>query len=328
MNSNGYLSSISRPEFKNEALFPKAPISHDKGIRKRVTWSHRRNNLLALRGRGTYKSFMRTIIFLVVLFGLFPTAQGAAPALILVTAFEPFGGSKDNGSQIIAARLKQSEREFLKRGFRLVTCVLPVEYDRGATAAQACYRALGEKPFVVVSLGEAACDVRLESRFHNLDHTPRFADNAGVIRENHVIDPRAPAEVPTALPLPSMFCAKSPVDPVDARPSQSPGNYVCNGTAFRLQRFFAKENIPYGFIHVPNSGCRDGRAEAAAPMVGRMILAGAEAIREPRELDRVTMVSRAEVESVLATLKNVPDRSCRKQFFTGLLSAYPAPIRP
>jgi pyrrolidone-carboxylate peptidase len=161
-------------------------------------------------------------------------------------------------------------------------CVLPVEYDRAAEMAKKCYGALERRPALVLSTGEGDCTVRAEIRAHNLDDTPGFPDNGGLIRENHVIEPGAPMHQPLTLPVPEMVCAaragSTPV--VRVRASISPGYFVCNATAFRLARYFAPLGVPFGFVHLPVVGScgvtpRQG-AEALHKMV-KQVLAPVEA---------------------------------------------------
>jgi pyrrolidone-carboxylate peptidase len=124
---------------------------------------------------------------------------------------------------------------------------------------------------LVLSTGEGDCTVRAEIRAHNLDDTPGFPDNGGLIRENHVIEPGAPAHQPLTLPVPEMVCAaRTGAKPV-VRGSISPGYFVCNATAFRLARFFEPKGIRFGFVHLPVAGDCGSSPREGAVALHRMV---------------------------------------------------------
>jgi pyrrolidone-carboxylate peptidase len=178
---------------------------------------------------------------------------------ILVTAFQPFGKWKVNLSNEVALELKKK--------MNIEVCELPVVYDKAADAAVSCFQRLKQKPKLILGLGEGSCALRLETSAANLDDTPGFADNAGTVRKSTAIIPGAPEKVSFSIPYNSMYCGLSDADRKKITPSTSAGNYVCNNTAYRLSRYFKDTGIPYGFIHVPHSGCpeelRDPKANAA-----------------------------------------------------------------
>jgi pyroglutamyl-peptidase len=188
---------------------------------------------------------------------------------VLVTAFEPFGGRKLNNSALVAAELAAN----FGKDWDYHVCVLPVEYDRAAESAKKCFAALGKKPALVLSTGEGDCTVRAEIRAHNLDDTPGFPDNGGLVRENHVIEPGAPAHQPLTLPVPEMVCAaRTAAKPlVQVRASISPGYFVCNATAFRLARFFEPQRIRFGFVHLPVAGDCGSSPRASAEALHKMV---------------------------------------------------------
>jgi pyroglutamyl-peptidase len=206
-------------------------------------------------------------MLLLVLFSTFAFARET----VLITAFEPFGGRKLNNSALVAAELAAN----FGKDWDYHVCVLPVEYDRAAENAKKCFAAMNKKPALVLSTGEGDCTVRAEIRAHNLDDTPGFPDNGGLIRENYVIEPSAPAHQPLTLPVPEMVCAARAEAKPLVRASISPGYFVCNATAFRLARFFSPQNIRFGFVHLPVAGdCGSSprqSAEALHKMVGQVL---------------------------------------------------------
>lgn len=201
-----------------------------------------------------------------LLLALFSTLAFARET-VLITAFEPFGGRKLNNSALVAAELAAN----FGKDWNYHVCVLPVEYDRAAEAAKSCFAALGKKPALVLSTGEGDCTVRAEIRAHNLDDTPGFPDNGGLIRENHVIEPGAPAHQALTLPVPEMVCAARTEAKPLVRPSISPGYFVCNATAFRMARFFAPKGIRFGFVHLPVAGDCGSSPRQGAEALHKMV---------------------------------------------------------
>lgn len=186
---------------------------------------------------------------------LFLALMAAGPAeakkLVLLTAFEPFGGRAQNGSELVARELDGRTID----GVEYKVCLLPVEYDRAASVAKACYEKMPTPPDLVLSTGEGDCSVRVETRAHNLDDTPFFSDNAGEQRENMVIELGAPEHEPLMLPAEAMVCASGSLSKPVVRTSVSPGYFVCNATAYRLARYFNPKKVPFGFVHLPTANC-------------------------------------------------------------------------
>lgn len=191
------------------------------------------------------------------------TALGADPTRVLVTAFEPFGGRDVNNSARIAEALKNAKAVY-GPDVEIELCILPVVYDEGAAKAKACYERMMPKPDAVISLGEAGCDLRLETAAHNDDDTPGFPDNAGNIREGKPILADGPKSIGFDLPVQQMFCALDAGAQDAADVSKTPGGFVCNNTAYHLANFFQGTGVRYGFIHVPAASCSDEAADPAA----------------------------------------------------------------
>lgn len=178
---------------------------------------------------------------------------------ILLTAFEPFGGSFENRS-IDTANVVKEELE--KKGFKVDICVLPVVYDLAAKTAKDCYASFGTKPSAVISLGEGGCDIRMETAAQNRDSASGFPDNLGNIRTNSVIENNGPSKIGFRTFVADMYCTLSPRLREMITVSESPGGYVCNNTAFHLGKYFSDLKIPYTFIHVPNSYCSQGNSKS------------------------------------------------------------------
>jgi pyroglutamyl-peptidase len=183
-------------------------------------------------------------------------ASGNEP-VVMITAFEPFGGRSTNGSEVLARHLAQ---RYQRQGVRYEICVLPVEFERAAEKARECYRRLPRKPAMVISTGESGrCEIQIETRARNrrneLDSQGR---SSGTVVP---IVPGGPRFERFTYPLAPMYCSglsRRNVR-VSRHFSSDTGKIQCNETSYRLNSFFREENVPYGFIHVPGDGARCGR---------------------------------------------------------------------
>lgn len=213
---------------------------------------------------------MRTLLFLLCL----TLAHDVhARRRVMLTAFEPFGGREQNGSQLVAERLASQHND---ADVEYVTCIVPVEYDKAAARAKECYEQMNPKPDVVISTGEGGCDIRVETKAMNYDDTPRLADNAGVERAGAAIDINTTPFEFLTLPVQDMVCA---VDDVKVGPpvntSTWAGYYVCNNTAYHMARHLKPQGVPFGFIHLPvPSTCEKTSFEDTATVLNQMIRAG------------------------------------------------------
>lgn len=239
-----------------------------------------------------------------LILALFATVAFARET-VLVTAFEPFGGRKLNNSALVAAELATN----FGQDWDYKVCVLPVEYDRAGVEAKKCFAGLSKKPALVLSTGEGDCTVRAEIRAHNLDDTPDFPDNGGLIRENHVIEPGAPFHQPLTLPVPEMVCAARVAGGPVVRASISPGYFVCNATAFRLARFFAPKKIPFGFVHLPVAGDCGSSPRQGAEALHKMV----QQVLASRKADPAFSACVASVRGEIEDLLEKDRSSARKR---------------
>lgn len=253
---------------------------------------------------------------------------GSARTHVLITGFEPFDGRPTNNSWEIAKAVAAARAE-LGSKVEVSTCLIPVVYDSAARIAEACFDAAAVKPDIVLSLGEAGCQLRMETAAHNLDDTPGYADNAGSIHEKSPIDPSAPEHIGFNLPAPEMYCDLSRDARKDTQVSETPGGFVCNNTAFHLARFFAGKPVQYGFIHVPASTCGEAAdvAKTAKPLarmlkrLDRFNARDSERVEAtlPHCTNDVRLPTTAGgVEDLLATLANLANDDCRREFLERL----------
>jgi len=240
---------------------------------------------------------------------------------ILLTTFDPFGGSAANNSQAIG-QLLQQHPEWMGSNVQVQVCNLPVVYDQGAAKAMDCINQY--KPDVVVSFGEADCSLRIETAATNVDNTPGFPDNAGLVREGSAIVPGGPTRSAFNFPVESLYCGlDSSSAPVQV--SESPGAFVCNNVAYHLSQSMEARQVPFTFIHVPNSECS---AKAKDPLHNAQTVAQMlkSAIVQIDKSDVQTLglmpATADEAAKLLQTYKSEHATKCELNFATELKKAY------
>jgi len=165
---------------------------------------------------------------------------------MLVTGFHPFpaDGWHDNVSE----RAVRAVRPWRLRGVKVMRVILPVEYDRAAAAVADVIARCA--PAAVISFGQGGGSIALEQTAYNLQDTGEVAggvpDNRGVIRAAAPIDPAAPAERASTLPLDAIARALEALGEHPVR-SDDPGRYICNNVFFVGRGASARA----GFIHLP-----------------------------------------------------------------------------
>jgi pyroglutamyl-peptidase len=204
-------------------------------------------------------------------------AAETAPLHLLLTSFDPFGGSTTNNTQPVVAYLKAHAAD-LGNNITVDTCNLPVIYNVAAQDALNCIDQY--KPDVVISFGEGMCTINIESAATNLDNSPWEADNAGNTPVNTPIIPGGPERSSFYFPVQAMYCAIGSSS-VTVEPSTDPGAFICNNTAYRLSLALGQKT-PFTFIHVPNSQCAgDADIQPIGATVAQMLNAAIANLRAP-----------------------------------------------
>jgi pyroglutamyl-peptidase len=167
---------------------------------------------------------------------------------LLLTGFEPFGGSSVNPSQQIVQAVQQQRFA----GLELRTAILPVD---GATAPAAVIAAVqAQRPAVVICLGQATGRAVLSIErvaVNLLDY--RIPDNAGKLIEDEPVVAGGPAAYFVTLPVRAMLVAVKAAD-VPVELSLSAGTFLCNQVLYALLHHIAVNTLAVraGFIHVPS----------------------------------------------------------------------------
>lgn len=180
-----------------------------------------------------------------------PATSRHARPLVLVTSFEPFGGSAVNPTIAIARALEAMPHASGGRAY----LTLPVVTGTGPGSA---WHALAPhlevlRPDAVVSLGESAkADrINLERVAVNLRDS-RIADNGGTMLQDQPVVDGGPNAHFATLPVRAMVAACESSG-VPAQLSLSAGSFLCNELMYRLLDHAAGGGPRFlaGFIHVP-----------------------------------------------------------------------------
>lgn len=156
---------------------------------------------------------------------------------ILITAFEPFGGSPVNTSALVLEKLPEQIG-----GWAVEKILLPVVFGKAAA------KAIKHPADAVFLLGEAGGrkSVTPEVRGRNLRNA-RIPDNEGNKPEEEKILTDGPEEYHTAFPVADVV-GKMKAEGFEISVSEDAGTYVCNETFYLTG---IGSGVPVQFIHVP-----------------------------------------------------------------------------
>ena len=197
---------------------------------------------------------------------------------VLVTGFEPFGGSTLNPSQIIVESLDEWASD--SKGFHLKTALLPVDTLQIAGVLDALWTT--HRPDIVLHFGESAKadHITLERVAINLldFDTP---DNAGQQLVDQPIDPAGEAARFVTLPVRALKDQLS-VAGIESSLSLSAGAYLCNQTLYlSLGHGQQRGGCAVGFVHVPSLPEQVQLGERTAPAMPReQLIQGAQRLIE------------------------------------------------
>ncbi len=246
---------------------------------------------------------MKTLSFLLLL--LATTSLWARP-VVLVTYYDPFNKAPLNNSEtvakLVAEKLKDSKDVAVK------LCPLNTIYDKAWDQQEACIKALPEEPKLVLGLGEAFCEFKVELVARNFDLTTNAPDNAGVARTGRPIIPGATYAFGFTYPLADMYCALHKRDRKLMNVSNNAGSFVCNNTAYQMTYNYPETT--YGFIHVPSYHCPDIKSTnyRVVDNLSDMILTGAK-VESPGRLP----VFKKELKYLRKQADGVDE--CRHEFY-------------
>ena len=168
-----------------------------------------------------------------------------AKRAVLVTGFEPFGGSSVNPSALAAKALDARELS----GVAIVGEVLPVVFGDALAALQ---RAVARvEPELVICVGEASGtkQIAVERVAINIEDA-RIPDNAGAKPIDRPVVTGGPVAYWSTLPIKAIVAALAARE-IPACVSHSAGTFVCNHVFYGLMHALAGRDARGGFVHVP-----------------------------------------------------------------------------
>ena len=169
--------------------------------------------------------------------------------LVLLTGFDPFGGSDVNPSWLAVQALHSCEIA----GHRVVCAQLPTRFSEASGELATLMRL--HRPVLVICVGQAGgrSALSLERIAINLCDAP-LPDNAGIQPREEPVVLDGPAAYFSTLPLKNMLMALQQ-EGLAAEISLSAGSFVCNHVFYVLMHMLATQRgfkrTLGGFIHVP-----------------------------------------------------------------------------
>lgn len=171
-----------------------------------------------------------------------------SPSSVLVTGFDPFGGSKVNPSWQAVHALNGR----VVAGRKLIGAELPTIF--GTSLRRLAALMDEHRPELVICTGQAGGRgaISLERVAINVDDA-RIPDNAGAKPIDTPIVADGPAAYFTSLPIKAMLMALLQQG-INAEVSQTAGTFVCNHVFYGLMHTLAQPQwagVRGGLVHVP-----------------------------------------------------------------------------
>ena len=199
---------------------------------------------------------------------------------ILVTAFEPFGGSRRNSSLDTLRALPDVIGDC-----RVLKAELPVEYDGAGRVLAEQIARIREKEalFAVLCLGQAEGRGSITPEYIAVNaRNGSIPDNAGRLCRFELCEAGGPDGILATLPVPAV-ADRLNEKKIPASVSFSAGTYICNSAMYAALRLTEKTGILAGFIHLPLSSeiaLEEGKAGRVLSLPQAVLTEGiAEAIR-------------------------------------------------
>jgi pyroglutamyl-peptidase len=177
-----------------------------------------------------------------------PSPAVRSPFTVLVTGFDPFGGSKVNPSWQAVHALHGR----IIADHRVIGGEIPTVFGTSLERLEALMEE--HQPRLVICTGQAAgrAALSLERVAINVNDA-RIPDNAGAKPIDTPVVAGGPAAYFTSLPIKAMLQALL-AGGVRAEVSQTAGTFVCNQTFYGLMHLLAQprwQGVRGGLIHVP-----------------------------------------------------------------------------
>lgn len=167
---------------------------------------------------------------------------------IILTGFEPFGGSDVNPS-IVAC---QAFNKKIIDGYKIKAIEIPLRYNEIKKSIERILTE--EKPEIVICTGQSSRSViSLERIAINIDSIEESAYSCGTKPIDEILDVNGKEGYFSTLPIRKIKeCLEENKIPCEI--SNSAGTFGCNKIFYHLMQFINNNeiNIPAGFIHVPS----------------------------------------------------------------------------
>ena len=174
---------------------------------------------------------------------------------LLITGFDPFGGSTVNPSWEAVSRLPD-----VIGTYRLTKLQIPTVFGLAADTVVAA--ADTDTPDVILCVGQAGGrDAVTPERIAVNIASAQIPDNRGNQPAEVPIIPGGPDGIFATVPVRAMADAITAAG-LPGKISNTAGTFVCNDTLYRLLHHYAGSSTHVGFIHVPYL---PHQAEAGAP---------------------------------------------------------------
>lgn len=172
---------------------------------------------------------------------------------ILISGFEPFGGSKVNPTE----KLIQEIINIPFEGAELKTVLLPVYFDDCAELLMSEIQSF--EPDAVIACGVAAgrtaiTPERIAINVKDIAPDSPYPDNRGGRPQDESIHPDHPDGLFTRLPIRGMV-NRMREQGIPSAISNTAGTFICNNTMYAVLDYIRIHQLPMlgGFIHFPAS---------------------------------------------------------------------------
>ena len=164
---------------------------------------------------------------------------------LLITGFDPFGGSKINPSWMAVNMLPEQVGDY-------VLCKLPIPTVFGKAADFVLEKAAEFKPDLILCVGLASGrDAVTPERIAVNIRDATIPDNAGIQPLSHLVIADGPAAYFATVPVEKIAQAIRDAH-IPASVSNTAGTFVCNDVFYTLLHHYKGTNVKVGFIHIPN----------------------------------------------------------------------------
>ncbi|MEC0202815.1 pyroglutamyl-peptidase I [Paenibacillus lautus] len=172
---------------------------------------------------------------------------------ILISGFEPFGGSSINPTEKLVKEIKHDAFP----GAEIRTLLLPVHYDECADILLQEMKAY--EPDAVIACGVAGgrtaiTPERIAINIKDIPPESTISDNRGARPQDEPIDADGPDGLFSTLPIRSMVNRLKEAG-IPASVSNTAGTYICNNTMYAIlnEIRLQQRSAIGGFVHFPAS---------------------------------------------------------------------------